>query len=423
MKRFKLLCFMLVFIAVMAALCTVSFAADGQYTENLIPLMTSNTSPSGEVSASYDYINGYKAFDKDVGSNNFWNGLYNGWLAYEFDTPQTISKYTLQTSHEIGHYPRDWTFEAWDGGKWIVLDRQQDITDWVVNGKKEFYFNNSTAYKKYRINISRPVSVMSSILIGEMEMMALKAAIPAAPTNLSATPGNAKVDLAWDTVEGATSYNIKRSTIQGQETFLTSIPATTTSGAITYSDEGLVNGTTYYYVVSAVNAGGESSNSNEASATPTAPQQTNQLKLVLEVNQEKQLSVSEELSDNAEMDWISSDPSIATVDADGKVKALKPGNTVITCISKDKSYTESINVLVVDLEYQLAVDLSIGGNCRLTIDDLTNTTYVTWSSYDPTIATVSAKGRVTAVSEGLTYIIASDKDGKEIGRIYIRVRQ
>lgn len=54
---------------------------------------------------------------------------------------------------------------------------------------------------------------------------------------------------------------------------------------------------------------------------------------------------------------------------------------------------------------------------------MTNITNVTWSSYDPTIATVSAKGKVTAVSEGLTYIVATDKDGKEIGRIYIRVRQ
>lgn len=114
---------------------------------------------------------------------------------------------------------------------------------------------------------------------------------------------------------------------------------------------------------------------------------------------------------------------VTTVDVNGKIKALKPGNTVITCISKDKSYPETINVLVVDLEYQLAVDLNIGDICRLTIDDLANTTNVTWSSYDTTIATVSDKGKVAAVSEGLTYIVATDKDGKEIGRIYIRVRQ
>lgn len=86
------------------------------------------------------------------------------------------------------------------------------------------------------------------------------------------------------------------------------------------------------------------------------------------------------------------------------------------------NYTESINVLVVDLEYQLAIDLTVGDKCRLTVDDLANATNVTWVSYDSTIATVSAKGKVTAVNEGLTYIVASDKDGNEIGRMYVRVR-
>ena len=95
----------------------------------------------------------------------------------------------------------------------------------------------------------------------------------------------------------------------------------------------------------------------------------NILKLVLEKNEVKQLSVSEELSDNTKLIWTSSDPTVATVDANGKVKALKPGNTVITCTSEDGEYTDTIKVLVVDLDYQLAVDLLIGEKCRLTVDD------------------------------------------------------
>lgn len=238
------------------------------------------------------------------------------------------------------------------------------------------------------------------------------------PTNFSAKVEEKKVLLKWESVNGAIGYIVKRSEIPGG-------PYTTTFSAISteYSDDSAVNGTTYYYVVAAVNDRGESPNSNEASATLTAPQPTNQLKLVLEVNEEKQLSISDKLSDNTETDWTSSNLSIAAIDVNGRVKALKPGNTVITCIRKDKSYTESINVLVVDLEYQLAVDLNIGGTCRLTIDDLANTTYVTWSSYDSSIATVSANGKVIAVNDGLTYIVANDKNGNEIGRIYIRVRQ
>lgn len=430
MKRFnKLLCFMVVFIAVMAAFCTVSFAAEQQYTENLIPRMTSNTAPSGVASAS-SVANGgfleYQAFDHNTSwtsasSNSHHWAPGSGmpcWLAYEFPSPKVVSKYTLITVKNSSSYlPQEWTFEAWDGSQWVVLDTENMRIEQGV--KKEFPIKNKTAYNKYRINMTAAVQG-GGIAIGEMEMMASIITVPTAPTNLIATGGNSKVDLSWDAVDDATSYIVKRSETEGgpYQTI-----ATTTTGSITYSDTGLQNGTTYYYVVSAVNAGGESSNSNETSATPTAPQQTNQLKLVLEVNEEKQLSVSDELNDNTEMDWVSSDPSIATVDVNGKVKALKPGNSVITCTSKDKSYTESINVLVVDLEYQLAVDLSIGGTCRLTIDDLKNTALVTWASFDPKIATVSARGKVTAVSEGLTYIIASDKDGKEIGQIYIRVRQ
>ncbi len=430
MKRFsKLFGFLVVFIAVMAALCTVSFAADSQYTENLIPAMTSDTSDGAASASSVNSapFKPWKAFNHSTADRDGWagNDPHPSWLAYEFKTPQAITKYTLccnyVSTNSVNQYPKDWTFEAWDGTQWIILDTRSAVTDWVNNVKKEFFFNNVTKYTKYRINVSSTVYGASGygVFIGEMEMMASIVTTPTAPINLIATGGNAKVDLSWEAVEGATSYIVKRSETPGgpYQTIAT------TTGSITYSDVGLVNGITYYYVVSAVNVGGESSNSNEVSATPTAPQPTNQLKLVLEVKEEKQLSVSDELSVNTEMDWTSFDPTIATVDINGMVKALKPGNTVITCTSKDKSYTESINVLVVDLDYQLAVDLTVGGTCRLTIDNLTNITNVTWSSYDPTIATVSAKGKVTAVSEGLTYIVATDKDGKEIGRIYIRVRQ
>ncbi len=426
MNRFsKLIGFIVVFIAVMAVFSTISFAAEQQYTGNLIPIMTSDTS-NGIASSSSVSNAGFptwKAFDHNTSDRNGWgsNFTHPNWLAYEFTKPQIITKYTLCTNYVDTYeymFPKNWTFEAWDGTQWNILDTRNNITNWTNNVKKEFYFTNVTAYKKYRLNVSSNIYGTSgtSVVISEMEMMASIVTAPSAPSNLQAAPGNEKVDLSWDTVAGATSYNVKRSETPGgpYQTF-----ATTTAGAITYSDIGLINGKSYYYVVSAVNTGGESPNSNEVSATPQA---INQLKLVLEVREEKQLSVSDELSDNAEMDWTSFNTTIAAIDVNGRIKALKPGNTIITCTSKDKSYTKSINVLVVDLEYQLAVDLTVGGNCRLTIDDLKNTTNVTWSSYDPTIASVSTKGKVNAVSEGLTYILAADIDGKEVGRIYIRVR-
>jgi fibronectin type 3 domain-containing protein len=88
---------------------------------------------------------------------------------------------------------------------------------------------------------------------------------PAAPANLTATAGNAAIILTWSASSGATGYNVKRATSSGGP--FTQLAAATSTG---YTDSAVTNGTTYYYVVSALNAGGESVNSAQASATPTA---------------------------------------------------------------------------------------------------------------------------------------------------------
>jgi DNA-binding beta-propeller fold protein YncE/fibronectin type 3 domain-containing protein len=87
---------------------------------------------------------------------------------------------------------------------------------------------------------------------------------PPPPTALVATPGNGQVSLSWNASSGATSYNVKRSTTSGgpYSTIATGVASTS------FLDTTVVNGTTYYYVVTAVNAAGESGNSNQASATP-----------------------------------------------------------------------------------------------------------------------------------------------------------
>src|SRR5207248_3239809 len=90
--------------------------------------------------------------------------------------------------------------------------------------------------------------------------------IPGAPTGLTATAGNAHVALSWNSVSGATSYNVKRATISNGPYSTIASPTSNT-----YDDTTAVNGTTYFYVVSAVNSAGESSNSAEASGTPFVP--------------------------------------------------------------------------------------------------------------------------------------------------------
>lgn len=90
---------------------------------------------------------------------------------------------------------------------------------------------------------------------------------PAAPTGLTANPGSAQISLSWTAAPGATTYNLKRALVSGgpYSTIGASLAATS------FADTMVTNGTTYFYAVSALNAGGESANSTPVSASPPAP--------------------------------------------------------------------------------------------------------------------------------------------------------
>lgn len=158
----------------------------------------------------------------------------------------------------------------------------------------------------------------------------------------------------------------------------------------------------------------------------TIPSATDKiLKVVLGVGEFLQLSVNNDLDVNKKLTWTSDDDSIATVDENGITTGVKSGSTVITVTNADGSYKETINLLVIndETDLQLAIDLRVGDTRRLTVDDLTDTVNVTWTSNSNAVATVSDAGKVTAVSVGTTYVTATDDQGNEIGKILVRVRK
>ena len=88
---------------------------------------------------------------------------------------------------------------------------------------------------------------------------------PPAPTSLVASVPrqSGRIALSWRASTGATSYTVKRSTVSGGPYTVVASGLTGTS----YTNTGLTSRTTYFYVVTAVNAFGESAPSNQASAT------------------------------------------------------------------------------------------------------------------------------------------------------------
>ncbi|MGX4584649.1 fibronectin type III domain-containing protein [Paenibacillus chitinolyticus] len=172
------------------------------------------------------------------------------------------------------------------GMAWYNFDTPKNIESVIVNGSSgaivEFYDTNSNLLFSYTPaqndtvetlaapvkNVSVVVLKHSNGFVKEWNVFGKAVEPPvAAPLNLTATGGDKKVTLAWNSVNNATSYNVKRSTTAGGP-YVT--VGSVTGATYTYTDTNVVNGTTYYYVVTAVAPAGESAPSNEASATPKA---------------------------------------------------------------------------------------------------------------------------------------------------------
>ena len=139
-------------------------------------------------------------------------------------------------------------------------------------------------------------------------------------------------------------------------------------------------------------------------------------------------TVTPDDADNKNVTWSSSDESIATVDQNGKVTAIKEGTAIITVTTEDGGKTATCTVTVTAKEepdpdpipvddVTLNVDsmeLEEGETGQLiatvTPDDADNKNVI-WSSSDESIATVDQNGKVTAIKEGTAIITVTTEDG------------
>lgn len=121
------------------------------------------------------------------------------------------------------------------------------------------------------------------------------------------------------------------------------------------------------------------------------------------------------------LNWISTKPDIATVDANGLVTFKKPGNTTIICASaSDPKIMDTCDLIILKGVAGLTVDkkeisLSVGETYKLSAEvkpaDASNKG-VTFLSLDAKVATVSNNGLITARAPGTAYIMISTLDKK-----------
>lgn len=110
-------------------------------------------------------------------------------------------------------------------------------------------------------------------------------------------------------------------------------------------------------------------------------------------------------SDNADkqVSWESSAPSVVSVDANGKVKALKEGTAVITATSKLDSSLKASCTITVSAQRAPSItitgvqDLAKGKSLKLTARVQNTTDNVKWSINSTKYATITAKGNQVTV--------------------------
>jgi len=171
---------------------------------------------------------------------------------------------------------------------WHKFDKPEDITSIVTktNGKVkiEFYDANYNLLQTYVPldndgiqTLPSPVKNVSIVIlksdagtyIHEWNVFKKPSTSPTATTISWIYGGDKVVKLEWVST-GAKSYNVKRAPSSGGPY----APLASNIVGTSYTDKSVTNGTTYYYVVSAVNEAGESVNSPEKSIQPNATKYT-----------------------------------------------------------------------------------------------------------------------------------------------------
>jgi len=132
-------------------------------------------------------------------------------------------------------------------------------------------------------------------------------------------------------------------------------------------------------------------------------------------------TVSPSNAANKKLKWTSSNPEVATVSQAGKLTAVSPGKTVITCSSTDGTNKTAKCTVTVAGKMVKSVTLNtakiswpVGKSASFKATVTPTNAYNTkllWTSSNPKVATITQTGKLTAVSKGTATITCKATDG------------
>ncbi len=150
-----------------------------QFSQDIIPIMTSNTHTDCTISASSEYNASYQAYNA-CNDNNLntlsWltpAGMPSGWLKINFTEPKKASALSITSRNNTDANiisAKTFIIEASnDDENYIFLGSWANITGWVQNEKRIFAFQNQNHFKYYRLTITEN-NGGTYVGIGEFEL-------------------------------------------------------------------------------------------------------------------------------------------------------------------------------------------------------------------------------------------------------------
>lgn len=161
--------------------------------------------------------------------------------------------------------------------------------------------------------------------------------------------------------------------------------------------------------------------------------------LDVKLNDGKETSIEATVSPadatNVEVSYASTDEAVATVDKDGKVQVLQPGECdIVTTLTQEgkkvvekkthiKAFYEVESITLDKAEGILTVGNTVTLNAAVLPEEVADETTVTWTSSDEKVATVDENGKVTAIAAGEATITATAEEKSATYKLTVQAKK